>query len=90
MSQHDGERDDSESGFRTLVLSIVGIAVVLGIYIVRFNAETDRERAEALDEILRCRQQNMPSHLSASDPNGPVGECRYLEDSYVRRFGFSR
>ncbi|UMZ09454.1 hypothetical protein I9018_18110 [Pseudomonas sp. MPFS] len=88
MIQHDDGRDDREDGFRMLVLSLVGIAVVLGACIVRYNAEIDRERERAQDEILRCRRLSMAMPGSSTGPSPFAEKCRRLEDQYIERFGY--
>lgn len=88
MIRDEDEKADSD-GFRALALSLMGIAVILGACIVRFNIEVDRERARAQEEILHCRRQNLPSTKPVVDAASPADECRGLEDHYARRFGHS-
>ncbi len=88
MIRDEDERADND-GFRALALSLMGIAVILGACIIRFNIEVDRERARAQEEILHCRRQNLSSTKSVVDATLPADECRDLEDRYARRFGHS-
>ncbi len=69
------------------MLTLLGVAVVVGTCIVRFNIETDRERARAQEAILHCRRQSLHTRTSVADRSLPADECGHLEEHYVRRFG---
>ncbi|OAJ48385.1 hypothetical protein [Pseudomonas marginalis] len=46
----------SSHSFRYFIVAVLCVAVLLGIYFVRLNADVDREREAANERLALCRQ----------------------------------
>lgn len=48
--------DSPSNSFRYFVVGVLCVAVLLGVYFVRFNAQVDREREAANQRLALCIQ----------------------------------
>ncbi len=53
--------------FRYFAIGVVCVAVLLGGYFVRLNAQVDRERAEVVERLALCRQVERVAGEAASN-----------------------
>ncbi|MGR3890665.1 hypothetical protein [Pseudomonas sp. 1152_12] len=52
--------------FRYFAIGVVCVAVLLGGYFVHFNAQVDRERAEAVERMALCRKLERMTRAASS------------------------
>ena len=82
MSQRE---PDQSHAFRYFAGGVLCVAVALGGYFVRLNAQVDREREEAAERLALCRQAQSitpparPGSLELMDP------CKRLIDRYLKK-----
>ena len=48
--------DSTSNSFRYFVVGVLCVAVLLGIYFVRLNAQVDSERESANERLALCKQ----------------------------------
>ncbi|WP_395607960.1 hypothetical protein [Pseudomonas sp. B22129] len=67
---------------RYYVIGVVCVAVLLGAYFVRLNAQVDRQREEAAERLTLCRQ--VENIARAALPGGlePGDACKELKERY--------
>ncbi|MGR2708526.1 hypothetical protein B7453_27700 [Pseudomonas sp. IB20] len=62
--------------FRYFAIGVVCVAVLLGGYFVRLNAQVDRERAEVVERLALCRQVERVAGEAASNSAELRETCR--------------
>ncbi len=69
--------------FRFFAIGVLCVAVLLGAYFMRFNAQVDREREEAAERLALC--QHIESVARAAAPNSlePPEACKQLKKRYA-------
>lgn len=75
----------SSYSFRYFAIGVVCVAVLLGGYFVRFNAQVDRERAEAVERLAFCRQVERVASAASSTSLELRDTCRQLHGESAKR-----
>ncbi|OPA84698.1 hypothetical protein BFW87_28625 [Pseudomonas fluorescens] len=70
--------------FRYFVVGVVCVAVLLGVYFVRLNAQVDQQRAEAAERLTICRQVENIARAALPDSLEPVDACKELKERYSK------
>ncbi|NWC95733.1 MULTISPECIES: hypothetical protein [unclassified Pseudomonas] len=73
------------NAFRHFVIGVLCVAVVLGAYFVRLNAQVDRQREEAAERLALCRQAASVSRTTPQDELVLVDPCRHLSEHYLKK-----
>ncbi|MDY0834376.1 hypothetical protein [Pseudomonas sp. SED1] len=71
--------------FRYFFVGIVCLAVMLGTYFVRLNAQVDRQREEAAERLALCRQAASVSRPTPQDDLVLVDPCKHLMEHYLKK-----
>jgi hypothetical protein len=82
MNQQQPQQSNS---FRYFVGGVLCVAVALGTYFVRLNAQVDREREEASERLALCRQA---ASIARDTPQGGlelVDPCKHLTERYKKK-----
>ncbi|WP_426136736.1 hypothetical protein [Pseudomonas sp. PWP3-1b2] len=72
----------ASNSFRYFVVGVVCLAMLLGVYFVRLNAQVDRQRAEAIERLTLCRQVENIAHAALPGSLEPSDECKELTERY--------
>jgi hypothetical protein len=73
------------NAFRYFVVGVLCVAVMLGAYFVRLNAQVDRQREEAAERLALCRQAAAVSRASPQDELVLVDPCRHVSEHYLKK-----
>lgn len=68
----------SSYSFRYFAIGILCVAVLLGGYFVRLNAQVDRARVEAAERLALCRQVERVASAASSNSVELRDTCRQL------------
>ena len=75
----------SSYSFRYFAIGVVCVAVLLGGYFVRLNAQVDRERAEAVERLALCRQVERVASAASSTSLELRDTCRQVNGEAAKR-----
>lgn len=73
------------NAFRYFVVGVLCVAVLLGAYFVRLNAQVDRQREEAAERLALCRQAASVSRGTAQNELVLVDPCKHLFEHYLKK-----
>ncbi|NWD22569.1 hypothetical protein [Pseudomonas yamanorum] len=73
------------NAFRYFVVGVLCVAVMLGAYFVRLNAQVDRQREEAAERLALCRQAASVSRTTPQDELVLVDPCKHLSEHYLKK-----
>jgi len=82
MSELDPPQSNA---FRYFAIGVLCVAVMLGAYFVRLNAQVDRQREEAAERLALCRQAASVSHTTAQGELELVDPCKHLNEHYLKK-----
>lgn len=70
--------DSSSNSFRYFVVGVLCVAVLLGVYFVRLNAQVDSEREAANERLALCRQMESVARTVLPDNAVTWDMCGHL------------
>ncbi|AVE03375.1 hypothetical protein ACQRBV_24560 [Pseudomonas sp. R11F] len=73
----------SSSGFRSFAIGVVCVAVLLGTYFMRLNAEVDREREQVAERLAFCQHLESVTRVAASTNLESPEACKQLKKRYA-------
>lgn len=65
-------------GFRYFAIGVLCVAVLLGGYFMRLNAQVDQERVEAVERLALCRQVERVASAASSNSLELRDTCQQL------------
>ncbi|KRP63541.1 hypothetical protein [Pseudomonas orientalis] len=78
---------ESSNSLRNFVVGVLGVAALLGFYFVQLNAEADRQREAAAEQLTLCLHLKRVAGAAASTPSTPVelgAACRQLNIEFLK------
>lgn len=73
------------NALRYFGVGVLCVAVLLGTYFVRLNAQVDRQREEAAERLALCRQAASVSRATPQDELVLVDPCKHLYQHYLKK-----
>ncbi|ROM33766.1 hypothetical protein BK648_23595 [Pseudomonas poae] len=77
----------SSSSFRFFAIGVLCVAVLLGAYFMRLNAEVDREREQAAERLAFCQHLESVARAAAPTSLVPPEACKQLKKQYAETIG---
>ncbi|CRM76630.1 MULTISPECIES: hypothetical protein [Pseudomonas] len=75
----------SANSLRNFVVGVLGVAALLGFYFVQLNAEADRQREAAAEQLALCVRLKRVAGANASTHVELGQACRQLNVEFLNR-----